>query len=958
MMRNILLLSILAAGGIVCAKEKLILVENREPQAVIVTADMPAPVAEYAARELASYLKKSTGAELPLVRESDLPAGKQIRIYIGATKAAERAGLGQKTFSGESYAIKAVDGGLFIVGGENGKPLLYEPDAKRSKQENGRLIWTENGIVRDARRGTLYGVYRFLSTFSGIRWLWPGELGTYVPEKKVLAVDGDLNITGAPAFQYRKYRIWQVLTPFFRGQAAKETDKLSFSKEGLADYCRELRKYLLVYQEGDSAPLPAPASHLDHWWGKYGKTHPEWFAMGDDGTRKPFAGGRSARLCVSNPGLAEFIVGKLWDGGEWIGLGEADTRGFCRCRECMSWDQPQPSGFKGYSTANRYLRYARNVRELARKRNPRVKISILMYMDYIMPPTGNPDLSWMYGKFVPWGSGVECYYPMKESSAKEIMDIWSGWRKTGIQMHYRPNYLLSGYAIPALELKQSGEMLRFAGRNGMVGFDYDSLLGYWATKGPMLYMHMRLGTDPSLDLDSVLDEYYSAFGPAAGQVRRYFDYWIAFTEKLPHGGVEYGNAQQAADYYPLEVFDEPGKILEKALEEAKKSKKAEFAERVRFLRNGLKHARICVEFSRLFQKNQFSAARGKLKELIDFRRAHEKEFIADYPAALFAEKGGYQGLEDFMQGRFRYFSDPRLRIGEFKYSAVKEIKGLRPGKWGLTLPGKAAGGYVVYLYNAGKDNSFVSADLSIFARAKDISNRLEISYDGKEYQLVASDLEKRKVDLSSLVAGRNLFYLRFSVTRRTEDQDGKLSLVEFRLDYIKKNPEEKKERPKLNAGTGWLDFHSDWFFRKDVRNAGLPAKEMLLRNFSSERWTKVDVPARLERTSVGPYLGTGWYATVFTVPKDWAARSMDILFEGVDEQAWVYLNGKLIGEHTVKSEGVDVGILWNEPFIVHAGTENINTGGKNLLIVKTHASKGAHGIWKPVKIRPVDASAK
>ena len=94
MMRNILLLSILAAGGIVCAKEKLVLVENREPQAVIVTADMPAPVAEYAARELASYLKKSTGAELPLVRESDLPAGKQIRIYIGATKAAERAGLG------------------------------------------------------------------------------------------------------------------------------------------------------------------------------------------------------------------------------------------------------------------------------------------------------------------------------------------------------------------------------------------------------------------------------------------------------------------------------------------------------------------------------------------------------------------------------------------------------------------------------------------------------------------------------------------------------------------------------------------------------------------------------------------------------------------------------------------------------------------------------------------------
>ena len=952
---NLAVIVLLLAINAISAPLKI--VKDNQAQAAIVIADKPTPVAEYASKELAEYIKKATGATIKIVTESQAPKSGT-KIFVGATKAAERAGLNQNKFKKEAYTIKVAGKNLYIVGGENNKPLLFDRDPKRSNSENRKIVWQQNGIVRNARRGTLYAVYDFLDRFLDIKWLWPGELGTYIPKNKTLAVADDLNISGAPSFDYRKYRVVWVNEAFFRNkQYGKELNKLSFSPEGLEKYANALHKYLLVYQEGDSAPTPAPAYHLPKMWKKYGEKHPEWFALRDDGKRGADRKWEQSRLCVSNPELAKFMVEKKWDGGEWIGLGEADLRGFCRCKTCMEWDKPQPAGFKGYSTTNRYIHYAKNVRQLASKKNPNVKVSILMYMDYIHPPTGKQDLSWMYGKFVPWGSGFGSYYPMKESEATEIKNAWEGWHKTGIRMHYRPNYLLSGYTIPALDLKQSGEMLKFAGERGMVGFDYDSLLGYWATKGPMLYMHMRLGINPHLSIDKILKDYYSAFGPAATEVEKYFNYWIEYTKKLPHGGVAYGNAREAGELYPPEVFEKPEQILKKALELAKTSNNPEFAERVRFLQNGLKHGKLSVEFSRFMLKNKFTDARKKLNELIKFRRKHEKDFIADYTAAQFAEIKGYPRLKDFMRGKFKYCSDPHLKRKEFKRSSVAELSGLRPGKWSLTLPKNKKNGYVVFKYDAGASNTFVDAELTINSRATRINNTLEISFNRKDYQLVDSNVKRKKINLTSFIKDKKTFYIRYTANRKPVTNNNEMALIRFRMIYSKKNPEKTKERPKLKIGTGWINFAPKWYFKKDAKNIGISDKEMKTETFSAKGWTKVEVPARLEATVVGPYLGTGWYAAEFNVPKDWSARAIDFLFEAVDEQAWVYLNGKLIGEHSVKSEGVGIGILWNEPFIAHAKAEYIKPGAKNLLIVKTHASKGAQGIWKPVKIRPVDASA-
>ena len=132
---------------------------------------------------------------------------------------------------------------------------------------------------------------------------------------------------------------------------------------------------------------------------------------------------------------------------------------------------------------------------------------------------------------------------------------------------------------------------------------------------------------------------------------------------------------------------------------------------------------------------------------------------------------------------------------------------------------------------------------------------------------------------------------------------------------------------------------------------------MMPETFDLSKWIKVPVPSRLDATPIGQYCGYGFYGAKFKLPADWAARDVHFLFHAIDEQAWVYVNGKQVGEHSEKSEKVDIGVLWDEPFIVKVKADDLRPGKENVIVVKIHNLKGASGIWKKVQFRPVDASA-
>ena len=63
----------------------------------------------------------------------------------------------------------------------------------------------------------------------------------------------------------------------------------------------------------------------------------------------------------------------------------------------------------------------------------------------------------------------------------------------------------------------------------------------------------------------------------------------------------------------------------------------------------------------------------------------------------------------------------------------------------------------------------------------------------------------------------------------------------------------------------------------------------------------------------------------------------------MDEEAWVWVNGKVSGEHAKGPEG------WNQRFLIDV-TEQLEPGKKNVIAVRVYNSIAAGGIWKPVRL--------
>lgn len=123
-----------------------------------------------------------------------------------------------------------------------------------------------------------------------------------------------------------------------------------------------------------------------------------------------------------------------------------------------------------------------------------------------------------HGEFVPW-MGKAMWFPMPEDAFAHIKEQWLGWKRTGISMAYRPNYFHGGYVLPFLSTRQAGEFLRFAREQGSMGWSGDSSYDHWSTKGPMLYMHMRMLNDPQITVDQAHAEWeYAAQGGAEAEL--------------------------------------------------------------------------------------------------------------------------------------------------------------------------------------------------------------------------------------------------------------------------------------------------------------------------------------------------------------------------------------------------------------------------------------------------------
>lgn len=142
------------------------IVRNGTAQTQIVLPNNPSPVIEYAAKELQGHIKRASGATIPIIPLSFVTEAGHGSIYLNTRREMHQVDFDPRERPQNTFLVTRYREGLLIAGANSdGDPLDPATGA-----------------------GTLFGVYHFLDKELGIRWAFPGESGTFVPERPDISV--------------------------------------------------------------------------------------------------------------------------------------------------------------------------------------------------------------------------------------------------------------------------------------------------------------------------------------------------------------------------------------------------------------------------------------------------------------------------------------------------------------------------------------------------------------------------------------------------------------------------------------------------------------------------------------------------------------------------------------------------------------------------------------------------
>lgn len=591
---------LLATAMLSTARADLILTEFGKPRCVIVVGNVGRGPAE----DLKRHLDRIASCDIPIItaRETAKAPADAVRIYIGPSAETEKLGVAASALQVEQYRIKTAPGALMLIG---------------SPRKNGKAT---------AEFTTQFAVNDFLDRQLGVRWLWPGELGTVIPRSPTIRI-ADIDRTGRPAMLSRGFST-PALNPPEDGAVSPPVARKIAQETGEWNAHHQLVGGRSPYRFGHS---------FMKWWDKYHDAHPEYFATPPAGTRQTRPD--RVKLCVSNPAVAERIV------AAWIEAGSPavwnvcpnDGSGFCTCDKCRALDNagvqdPKAIWNSQANLSGRYIHLWNTVLAKMKQTRPDVKLCTYAYSAY---------------RNFPPGAKLESGMVIGLIHSYDAFNQWRAWSDAGAKIMLRPNWWHSGGPAPYLPLHEAGKFMQFAMNNGMEQFHFDSNLGYFATQGPNYYLIARLAERPDLSVDQVIDEWCSAFGPAAPQIRKYLDYWEQFTAKVgidfmerhhnrhdPNGLFEqacakhdYPRSQLSGSWTTLpDIYtDEMLAPAQKLLDEADPGNDPVVQARLQFLRDGLIHLRATRDLIALAYppkeqlKPRSEELKAKLKALMRMR---------------------------------------------------------------------------------------------------------------------------------------------------------------------------------------------------------------------------------------------------------------------------------------------------------------------------------------------------
>ena len=590
-------------------------------KAVIVIKKDADGVIQFAGRELQKYLHKITGKKIPIV--NDVKKGKYPFIF------GTPAGVKLQPEEARWEVTKDFT-------------RLYGDSTYTGKS------WIQLYKVLDlrAKSGDLTAVYDFLEKQLGVLFLAPTDAGlSYTPCKKLELKEG--KNSWVPKLHYRY--LWPDRTNAAANRRYKDKKfpgnmlaPLDFVDLKEKEYHRKRQEtYLWLKQQRIGRSRDYSFGHaFTDWWARYGKTNPEYFGL-VNGKRGPKYASRPkwVKLCVSNPAVWNKIVenwAKNKNRTNMINACENDGGGFCECANCRKLDMPPRNGLSwDKDLSDRYVYFGRQILHLAKKIDPNAIVCQYAYSVYRNPPlreTIDPDTCIIYvPSMLQLDTAEKTYREWKKAGARHFM--------------LRPNDLHLNTSLPMGFEKNLFDAFQMGMKYGAFGVRYDSLHGYWDITGVADYILARASVDPTRSFDYWMNEYCSAYGAAASDVRKYFDHFriniwekgIWLKRKSINERTRYGNFRKVImlnihEFYKESDFDTVEKYLRNGL-----AKKLSPQQKKR-----LERMLLANEHSRLTYRAMAAKGRDKIVaavKLLKFRRTNKNALNINWENLFYREIG-------------------------------------------------------------------------------------------------------------------------------------------------------------------------------------------------------------------------------------------------------------------------------------------------------------------------------
>jgi len=606
---------------------ELPIVRNGRPLAVILVGDDAGPVAYEAAEELARTIEKATGARLSIIPEGEFinppsqadagfPNDLATKILIGDGNHVRALGIDVSKLSAGGFIIKTIGRYLVIAGRDD----PHEGGGSRGNRRPAHL------------RGTWYGTIGFLEDYLGARWLWPGPLGEIIPQKKDLVV-AKVDRSEAPALVIRTLR-----AHYHYSQWALRANDLGFPIEERIAMDRETSHWVDHQRLGNSISIYR-TEFGKTWVHKFGKDHPDWFALQPDGKRllKLLRPHQRPQMCFSNPGLIDEVVRRtveyidahpLQDG---YGIYPSDSiEGYeCVCDLCKA---------NGPTLSDQRSNYFQAVAEKLAKLRPGKYATALAYYNYVDPPTTAIHL----GANVLLDFCNAGYFD--DAERRRSIARWDGWAKHAQKMVWRPNNFCNviDAGVPRSYVTKMGQDFRHFYESQMVGIDFDRLHPHWACAGLNYYVAAKLAWNPLAPVEVIVQDYCrKGFGTAASAVKEYFAALEQVTDRVAaerKPGERIASVYTVADLRRLRGMLTQAKVLA--------GDDPEVLARIAFLAEAIDFADIEVPLYRAAAQTPRSrhsrAEMADVRKLVDRRRAYIRQHLTsravDVVSQYFREK--------------------------------------------------------------------------------------------------------------------------------------------------------------------------------------------------------------------------------------------------------------------------------------------------------------------------------